>query len=57
MTIFALAEIIKKKKKRIDMRFSQLFQKKKKKKKKNFISIGNVVFDLEIKASSFLVWE
>ena len=53
MSIFALAEIIQKKKKKcIDREFSQLSKKKKKKK---IISIGPVVFGLEIKMSSFLV--
>ena len=57
VSVFALAEIIKKKKQlHIGYRkFSPLFKKKKKKKKK-FISIGPLVFGLEIK-TSFLVWE
>ena len=58
MSIFALAGITQNKKVYIclNREFSQLFKKKKKKKKK-FISIGHVVFGLEIKSLSFLVWK
>ena len=55
MSIFALAGITQNKKVYIclNREFSQLFKKK----KKNFISIGHVVFGLEIKSLSFLVWK